>query len=107
VVDVEKALSSRAYGAEGKLTFEIRDTFLDGAGGRFELEATPEGGICRRTDASPELVLGPEELGNLYLGGGSAGALWRAGRIKGTADAIARADRIFGWHVQPQCQEGF
>ncbi len=107
VVDVEKALSSRAYGAEGRLTFEVRDTFLEGVGGRFELEATTEGGVCRRTTAEPDLVFGPEELANLYLGGGSAGALWRAGRIQGTSDAVARADRIFGWHVQPQCQEGF
>lgn len=107
VVDVEKALSSRAYGAEGRLAFEVRDDFLDGAGGRFELEATPDGGVCRRTNAQPELILGPEELGNLYLGGGSAGALWRAGRIQATPETIARADRIFGWHIQPQCQEGF
>ena len=107
VVDVEKALSGRAYGAEGRLRFEVRDGFLEGAGGRFELEASPAGGVCRRTNAEPEVVMGPEELGNLYLGGGSAGALWRAGRIRGASEAVARADRLFGWHIKPQCQEGF
>ena len=107
VVDVEKALSSRAYGAEGRLRFEVRDPFLSGAGGRFELDALPEGGVCRRSSAEPDLVVGPEELGNLYLGGGSAGALWSAGRIRGGERAVALADRLFGWHVKPHCQEGF
>jgi hypothetical protein len=52
-------------------------------------------------------VLGPEELANLYLGGGSADALSRAGRIDGDEGAIATADRLFGWHVTPHCQEHF
>jgi predicted acetyltransferase len=107
VVDVEKALSSRAQGAEGRLRFEVRDSFLDGAGGRFELDASPEGGVCRRDLRRTGSRVRPEELGNLYLGGGSVGALWRAGRITGDERAVALADRIFGWHVKPHCQEGF
>ncbi|MCO5202445.1 MAG: GNAT family N-acetyltransferase [Chloroflexi bacterium] len=107
IVDIEKALSARHYGGEGRIVFEVRDNFLNGTGGRFELEASPEGGVCRRTDTAPELVLGPEELANLYLGGGSAGGLARAGRIQGDARALALADRIFGWHVLPHCQEHF
>lgn len=107
IVDIEKALSGRKYGTAGRLVFEVRDEFLDGAGGRFELEADPDGGVCRRTTAAPDLLVGPEELGNLYLGGGSAGALWRAGRIEGDERAIALADGVFGWHVTPHCQEHF
>lgn len=107
IVDIEKALSGRHYGAEGTLVFEVRDSFLEGAGGRYELEASSGGGVCRRTDAAPALVMGPEELANLYLGGGSAGALWRAGRIRGDERAIALADRVFGWHIRPHCQEHF
>jgi predicted acetyltransferase len=107
VVDVEKALSARIYGAEGKLVFEVRDGFLEGAGGRFELEGGPEGGVCRRTDTTPALVLGPEELASLYLGGGSVGALERAGRIAGDEQAVAAADRMFRWHATPHCQEHF
>jgi predicted acetyltransferase len=107
IVDVEKALSARSYGAEGRLVFEVRDGFLEGAGGRFELDASPGGGVCRRTGSTPSLVLGPEELASLYLGGGSAGALWRAGRIHGDEHAVGLADRMFGWHVRPHCQEHF
>jgi len=107
VVDVEKALSARSYGAEGRLVFEVRDRFLEGAGGRFELDGGPEGGVCRRTDSTPTLVLGPEELASLYLGGGSVGALERAGRITGDDRAVAAAERMFGWHVRPHCQEHF
>jgi predicted acetyltransferase len=107
VVDIEKALSARSYGAEGRLVFEVRDGFLEGASGRFELEGGPEGGVCRRTESTPTLVLGAEELASLYLGGGNAGALWRAGRIQGDEQAIAVAEGIFRWHVTPHCQEHF
>jgi len=107
IVDVEKALSARRYPIAGKLAFEVRDTFLDGTGGRFELEAGPDGAVCRRTQAAPELVLGAEELGSVYLGGGSLQSLARVGRVTGTPEAIAHADRLFGWHLQPRCQEGF
>lgn len=107
VVDVEKALSARAYGGEGRLVIEVEDAVLEGAGGRFELVAGLGDGICRRTDEAPDLVMGASELGSLYLGGGSAWALWRAGRIAGGEHAVALAERLFGWHVPPHCQEHF
>jgi predicted acetyltransferase len=107
IVDVERALGARAYRGDGRLVIEVRDTFLEGAGGRFELVSAGGEGLCRRTDEVPDLVMGPEELSSLYLGGGSAWALWRAGRVAGAESAVALADRLLGWAVAPHCQEHF
>ena len=107
IVDVEKALSGRALGSEGRVTFEVVDRFLDGAGGRFELEGGPGGAVCRRSSKEPEFVLGPEELAQVYLGGGRLATLYRVGRVQGDLAAIARADAMLGWSVLPHCQEHF
>lgn len=107
IVDVEKALSGRALATEGRVAFEVVDRFLPGAGGRFELEGGPGGAVCRRTDKDPEFVLGAEELGQVYLGGGRLDPLRRVGRVRGEENAIARADILLGWPSLPHCQEHF
>jgi predicted acetyltransferase len=45
------------------------------------------------------------ELGALYLGGGEAYQLARAGRIEGSAKAVARADAMFAWSPKPWAPE--
>jgi predicted acetyltransferase len=45
------------------------------------------------------------ELGALYLGGSRAYQLARAGRIEGSAEAVARADAMFAWNPQPWAPE--
>lgn len=107
VVDVEKALSGRALATEGRVRFEVRDSFLDGVSGRFELEGGPDGAVCRRTTAEAEFVLGPEELAHVYLGGGRLTTMERVGRVSGDSVAIARADTMLGWPLYPHCQAHF
>ncbi len=107
IVDVESALSSRALGAEGRIVFEVDDSFLDGVGGRFELEGGPDGAVCRRTDATPTVRLGIEALGALYLGAGNVDQLARAGRIEGDEQALAKLHGLLGWWRAPHCQEHF
>jgi predicted acetyltransferase len=107
IVDVEKALSGRALATEGRVVFEVVDRFLDGGSGRFELEGGPGGAVCRRTSNEPEFVVGPEELGQVYLGGGRLNTLYRVGRVRGDPGAIARADAMLGWSILPRCQEHF
>ena len=45
------------------------------------------------------------ELGALYLGGTAAWPLARAGRIEGSAAAVARADAMFAWNPKPWAPE--
>ena len=71
------------------------------------LDAGPDGAKCQTTTRTPELRLGVEELGELYLGAAHAGALARAGRIEGNAAAIARASDLFAWDPAPWCPEIF
>ncbi|MEX2081156.1 MAG: GNAT family N-acetyltransferase, partial [Dehalococcoidia bacterium] len=107
VLDIEQALSARSYRSEGRVVFEIRDGFLPWDNGRYELEGGPGGAVCRRTDASPSIVLGMEELGAAYLGGARLETFWRAGRVAGDERAIGEADAMFSWHRLPYCQEHF
>jgi predicted acetyltransferase len=107
VVDVESALSARAMGIEGRIVIEVEDSFLDGAGGRFELEGGPDGAVCRRTTASADVCLGIEALGALYLGGGSVDQLARVGRAEGDEKSLAKLQGMLGWWRAPHCQEHF
>ncbi len=107
LVDIEAALGGRRYMGEGRVVFEVSDPFLAWCAGRYELEAGPEGAICRRTTATADIALGAEELGAIYLGGASLATLARAGRAEGEAKALARADALFGWGRVPHCAEHF
>jgi predicted acetyltransferase len=93
VLDVERALSSRTYGVDGRLVLRVDDAFRPAAGGVFELDGGPSGATCRRIadDArvDPDVVLPASALGSLSLGGVSAGPLIAAGRVDVRDDATA------------------
>ncbi len=54
VLDTPAALSARRYAAEGSLVIDVVDEFRpDGAaGGRFRLDASPDGATCTPVDRS-------------------------------------------------------
>jgi len=107
VVDVEGALEARRYADEGGVTIEVRDSFCPWVEGRYQLEGGPGGAKCSKTTKSPELTMSAADLGAAYLGGVKFSTLQRAGRVHGDADAVRRADGMFGWHVEPWCPEVF
>jgi predicted acetyltransferase len=108
VVDVTRALEGRAYRSSRRLVLEVRDEFCRWNEGRYELEVGPDGASCRPTKARPDLVLGATELGALYLGGTSAWALARAGRIDEQRPRAAEdLDAVFGWTPPPWCPYRF
>ncbi len=82
VVHVPRALEARRYLAEGRLVLEVVDGFRPATGGRFELDGGPDGAICKRTTAEPDLVMDAGSLGSIYLGGVRPTALLRARRIE-------------------------
>ncbi|HUH04551.1 MAG TPA: GNAT family N-acetyltransferase [Kofleriaceae bacterium] len=104
LTDVPVALARRAYAAEDRLVIAIRDADRTE---NYALETSGGNASCTRTDAAPELHLDRAALGSIYLGGVRAALLARAGRITGSAEAIARADRLFAWPIAPWCPEIF
>ena len=107
IVDLPAALEGRCYPREGKLTFEIRDSFCTWNEGRYELEAGPDGARCLRTENEPEIVLSAADLGAVYLGGTRLQTLHRAGRIQGDGATVRQADAMFAWDTAPWCPQGF
>ncbi|MEX2031999.1 MAG: GNAT family N-acetyltransferase, partial [Dehalococcoidia bacterium] len=59
VLDVPRALATRTYGTTDQIIIEIDDRVCEWASGRFALDGGPEGASVMRTDADPDLVLGP------------------------------------------------
>ncbi|MFE5938016.1 GNAT family N-acetyltransferase [Streptomyces sp. NPDC056470] len=107
VLDVAKVLEGRTYAASGSLVLELRDA--DGlAGGRYRLDASPEGAECSRTTASADLALDIAELGTLSLGDESVARLVALGRVEElTSGVAARADVLLRSARRPWCPDIF
>ncbi|KQX59558.1 MULTISPECIES: GNAT family N-acetyltransferase [unclassified Streptomyces] len=95
VLDVVRVLESRTYPVADGLVLDVRDG--DGfAGGRYRLDASPDGVACSRTTESADLALDVAELGVLAFGDESAVRLSRLGRVEElTPGAAGRAELLF------------
>ncbi|MFF7181805.1 GNAT family N-acetyltransferase [Streptomyces sp. NPDC008121] len=107
VLDVAKVLEGRTYGTSGGLVLDVRDA--DGpAGGRYRLDASPDGAACTRTTESADLVLDVAELGTLSLGDESVVRLAALGRVEEvTPGAAALADLLLRSPRRPWCPDVF
>ncbi|QEU93455.1 GNAT family N-acetyltransferase [Streptomyces kanamyceticus] len=107
ILDVVRALESRTYAGPGSLVLEITDG-AGLAGGRYRLDATPDGASCVPTTESAELALDVAELAELWLGDASAVRLVALGRIgEERAGAAALADVMFRTSRRPWCPDLF
>jgi len=111
IFDVERALGARRYERADRLVLEVVDRIGDANGpaaGRFELDATPDGATCRRTEAGSDLTLEVRALGAAYLGGTRLiDAVRAGGASESTAGALARADALFRTAEEPWCSTWF
>ncbi|MEU4469242.1 GNAT family N-acetyltransferase [Streptomyces sp. NPDC024017] len=107
ILDVERALEARTYEGRGALVLEVAG--VDGlTGGRYRLEASPEGASCTPTTQSAELELGLGELGALWLGDESAVRLAELGRVREErAGAARKADALLRTSRRPWCPDMF
>jgi predicted acetyltransferase len=104
LLDVEAALSARTYAVPADLVLELDDPFRPECAGRYRLRD----GRCERTGDEPDLALGAEALGAIYLGGTPLGALAAAGRVRELRPgALAEAATAFRSAVEPWCPEIF
>lgn len=108
VLDVPTVLASRTYGASDGLVIEVTDSFLPDQGGRFAVDASPEGATCEPTSAPPDLTLDAAELGAAVLGGTPLAPALATGRItEHRTGAVAAFDRLFVSAVAPWCHTWF
>ncbi|MCX4824058.1 GNAT family N-acetyltransferase [Streptomyces sp. NBC_01142] len=107
ILDVVRALEARTYATSATLVLELHDA-AGLAGGRFRLDASPDGAVCAPSAQSPDLTLDVRELGTLYLGDESAVRLAALGRIEEEAPgAAAVADAVFRTSRRPWCPDVF
>ncbi len=89
LVNVPAALEARGYGTETELVLEVTGA----SGGRYQLATAAEGGTCEQAkDSAPtDLVLGPSQLGAIYLGGCRPSVLAAAGLVEERGPGLWRA----------------
>ncbi|MFJ9406526.1 GNAT family N-acetyltransferase [Streptomyces sp. NPDC101393] len=106
-LDIPRMLEARTYPASGSLVLEVEDR-AGLAGGRFLLDAGPDGATCTPTTRSAELTLDVGELASLYLGDTSASRLAAHGRVhEERPGALATADLLLHTARRPWCPDVF
>jgi predicted acetyltransferase len=107
LVDVPAALSGRRYACEGRVVFDVHDSFVPEWSGRYVLEGGPAGSICKETTETADVELDVRDLGALYLGAHSTAPLVMASRVTGDKRALQKVDAMFRWSQAPWCPEVF
>jgi predicted acetyltransferase len=108
VIDVAAALELRSYSQSDRMVLEVQDELCPWNNGRFELEGSAEGAVCRATDSAPDLAIAVSALASAYLGAVSFTTLAQAGLAQEhTPGALGRADRLFAVQHQPWTPSGF
>jgi predicted acetyltransferase len=108
VIDLERALPLRPYGATGRITFQVRDEFCPWNDGRWTLEVGPEGSAVGRTKDAPQLSFDVSTLGLLLFGTLPPSHLVRIGRAEAAPDApLDLWDQVWRTKHAPYCPDGF
>jgi predicted acetyltransferase len=108
IIDIERAMPLRPYGAEGRVVFEVRDAMCPWNHGRWTLEAGPEGASIARTKESPQLTLDISALALLLFGTIPPSRAVRIGRAEAAADApLDLWDAVWRTKHAPYCPDGF
>ncbi|MFC3573208.1 GNAT family N-acetyltransferase [Streptomyces yaanensis] len=107
ILDVARALEARTYERSGTLVLEVVDE-AGLAGGRYRLEAGPDGARCAPTDEDPHLTLAVGELATLWLGDESAVRLAALGRVREQQEGAASVtDALLRTSRRPWCPDVF
>ena len=108
VVDVERALQIRPYGAEAALTFAVQDDICDWNARTWRIDASRDGADVQETSAAPQLSMDVYALAQLATGHLSATELASLGRIE-AADvrALETADAMFRARYAQFCMNHF
>lgn len=106
VVDIEGALSDRAYSADTTLILDVVDGFCPWNSGRWKLDTGA--GRVTKTEDDPDLRMKVNALAGPYLGGFTFSELAQTERVQElTGGALERADTAFRTLRKPWCPENF
>lgn len=102
LVDLPAALTSRAYSADGDVTFSVTDATCPWNAGSWRLVASDGTATCEKVDGHGEVALDVAELASITLGGVKLDHLVRARRAEvRRPEAVLRVDRMFAVERAP------
>ncbi|MFC4534090.1 GNAT family N-acetyltransferase [Sphaerisporangium dianthi] len=102
VVDVDRALTARAYAAPVDVVLDVRDAVCPWNEGRWRLSADTTGATCARTEDPADVELPVSVLGAAYLGGRTLGSYEAAGLVRERRPGALRAlSAAMAWDVAP------
>jgi predicted acetyltransferase len=109
LVDLDRALPTRRYGAPLDVVFEVTDEFCPWNAGRWRLTVDASGTArVARTDDEPDIATDILDLGAAFLGGVRLSTLARTGRVRElTGGAVASATMTFLGEQEPDTVEIF
>jgi predicted acetyltransferase len=105
IVELPAALEARRYVAPFDVVLEVTDPLLTTNSGRWRLTAGPDKATCVRTTDPADVACSITDLGAVYLGGTTLGALAASGRVKRLTDNFPST--AFGWDRLPNPIEVF
>jgi predicted acetyltransferase len=108
ILDIERALPLRPYGAEGRVVFDVRDEMCPWNAGRWALETSGPEASVTRTNESPSLSLDVSALAQLLFGQVSPTNAVRFGRAEASPDApLSVWDAMWRTEYAPFCPNWF
>lgn len=110
ILDVPACLTARSYASSDRIVIEVVDESGLDRGGRFALDASPDGATCDDAGgASADVTLPVAALGAAWLGGTDlrelAAGAW--GVDEHSPGAVDRLGALLRWHQVPYCSTGF
>ena len=108
IIDLERALPLRPYGADGRITFDLRDEMCPWNAGRWSMEVESGAATVKRSKESPELALDVSSLTQLLYGQLSPSHAVRYGRADAAPNApLPLWDAIWRTEYAPFCPDSF
>ncbi len=107
IVDLDRTVGLRGYGAPTRLDVEITDDLCPWNAGTWTFELDADGGRVTRSPARPEISLDIADLAACFLGGTPLARLVTAGRVAGDPDALVSLGAALATPLAPWCAEGF
>ncbi|MEU4228937.1 GNAT family N-acetyltransferase [Nonomuraea sp. NPDC026600] len=102
LVEVDKALTSRAYSSAVDVVIEVEDDVCPWNARRWRLSADTSGAECEPVEDEPDMSLRVSSLGSAYMGDGLLAAQLDAGLLREhSAGSVRRLDAAMAWSPKP------